>query len=157
MVPNHSGIWANLLSIYQAAITSSPIPSLEIYLFAPWRKCPHKLRISRYRIWQQLSVSMTSGVKLYSLWNRVMKQVSRHYLCLFHNFSCLRTGSCVSTVPAKGACPAVYGSRMFGTDGVELSAWHGGRWSPGKGAHISSGPSGLFLANFARRYWRVCG
>ncbi len=40
---------------------------------APWRKCPHKLRISRYRIWQQLSVSMTSGVNSYSLGNQLMK------------------------------------------------------------------------------------
>ncbi len=39
--------------------------------------------------------------KSYSLSNQVMKQVSRHYLCLFHNFSCLRAGSCVSTGPAK--------------------------------------------------------
>ncbi len=58
-------------------------------------------QISHHRIWQQLSVSMTSGAQSYSLWNRVMKHVSRHYLCLFHSFSCLRTGSCVANDPAK--------------------------------------------------------
>ncbi len=30
-----------------------------------------------------------------------MKQVYRHYLWLFHNFSGLRTGSCVATGPAQ--------------------------------------------------------
>ncbi len=53
------------LSIYQVAPTSSSIHSLEMYLLASWRKCPHKLRMSRYRIWQHLSVSMTSGTKSY--------------------------------------------------------------------------------------------
>ncbi len=30
----------------------------------------------------------------------MIKQVSRHYLCLFQKFSCLRTGSCVAIGPA---------------------------------------------------------
>ncbi len=45
--------------------------------------------------------------------------------------------------PRKKDCHAVCGSRVLCTGGAELSAWHGGSLSPGKGTHISSGPIDL--------------
>ncbi len=43
MVPNHSGVLGQPLSIYQAALTSPPIHSLEMYLLAPGRKLPSQI------------------------------------------------------------------------------------------------------------------